>query len=74
MKKILSLEKILQQQGFGTRKECKYLIYHQRVLVNNILCDNPYAEFEVQNLQNPLIYLIISELRTVSNFSRRHIN
>lgn len=51
MKKILSLEKILQHQGFGTRKECKHLIYQQRVLVNNILCDNPYAEFEIQNLQ-----------------------
>lgn len=51
MKNILSLEKILQHQGFGTRRECKYLIYHQRVLVNNILCDNPYAEFEIQNLQ-----------------------
>lgn len=50
MKKILSLEKILQQQGFGTRRECKHLIYQQKVLVNNILCDNPYAEFEIENL------------------------
>ncbi len=50
MQKILTLEKILQQQGFGTRKECKHLIYHKKVLVNNILCDNPYSEFEVENL------------------------
>lgn len=50
MQNTLTLEKILQQQGFGTRKECRYLIYHKKVLVNNILCDNPYSEFELENL------------------------
>lgn len=41
------LERLLQSQGLGTRRECRALIHAGRVTVNDALCDDPYVEFNV---------------------------
>lgn len=46
----MQLDRILQKHGFGTRKGCRSLIRHERVLVNGQLCDDPFAEFDTQGL------------------------
>ena len=50
MAKKSSLERILHSQGFGTRKACRILVRHDNVTVNGVPCDNPFAEFDTQNL------------------------
>lgn len=51
MAKKLDLERILQRQGFGTRKMCRILIVNEEVTVNGELCNDPDATFELENLQ-----------------------
>ncbi len=46
MMRAMQLEKILQSQGFGSRKECRALVRAGLVRVENALCDNPFAEFD----------------------------
>jgi 16S rRNA pseudouridine516 synthase len=46
----MQLERILQKHGFGTRKECRSLIRHNRVAVNGELCDDPFIECETLGL------------------------
>ncbi len=46
----MQLDRILQKHGFGTRKGCRSLIRHERVQVNGLLCDDPFAEFDTQGL------------------------
>lgn len=50
----LTLEKLLQSQGFGSRKQCRNLILAQRVRVGSgvqqRLCDAPSTEFDAENL------------------------
>jgi 16S rRNA pseudouridine516 synthase len=46
----MQLERILQKHGFGTRKECRSLIRHNRVAVNGELCDDPFIECETAGL------------------------
>jgi 16S rRNA pseudouridine516 synthase len=46
----MQLERILQKHGFGTRKECRSLIRHNRVAVNGELCDDPFNECETSGL------------------------
>ncbi|MFV0371314.1 MAG: pseudouridine synthase [Azonexus sp.] len=46
----MQLERILQSQGFGTRKDCRVLIRHRRVTVNGVLCENPFAEYATDGL------------------------
>ena len=46
----MQLERILQKHGFGTRKECRSLIRHERVAVNGELCDDPFIECETLGL------------------------
>ncbi len=50
MAKKLDLERILKQQGFGSRKLCRIMILNEEVTVNGEVCDDPDAEFELENL------------------------
>jgi len=43
--KPMHLERLLQSQGFGTRKECRTLIRSERVSIAGTPCDDPFAEF-----------------------------
>ncbi|MEW5769206.1 MAG: 16S rRNA pseudouridine(516) synthase [Pseudomonadota bacterium] len=46
----MQLERILQSQGFGTRKACRALIRHGAVEVAGRPCDDPFAEFDPEGL------------------------
>ena len=46
----MQLERILQSQGFGSRKECRAMIRHHLVTVNGEACDDPFAEFSTAGL------------------------
>lgn len=46
----LTLEKILQSQGFGTRRECRELIDDGEITINGEVVDNPNAKFETDGL------------------------
>ena len=46
----MELEKILQRQGFGTRKGCRALIRAGRVAVNGEVCDNPFVDLPTDGL------------------------
>ncbi len=48
--KPLPIDKILQQQGFGTRAYCRALIETGEVLVNDALCEDPDQLFELDDL------------------------
>ena len=50
MAKKLDLERILKNQGFGSRKLCRIMILNEEITVNGELCDDPDAEFELENL------------------------
>ena len=47
----MTLDRILQSQGFGTRRYCGDLIGAGLVEVNGELCEDPRAQFEVDGLQ-----------------------
>jgi len=51
MAKKLDLERILHKQGFGSRKLCRIMIINEEVTVNGELCDDPDAEFKLENLR-----------------------
>lgn len=46
----ISLERILSKQGFGTRKQCRLMIINEEITVYGALCDDPDAEFALENL------------------------
>ena len=50
MAKTLDLERILHKQGFGARKLCRIIILNEEITVNGELCDDPDAEFSLENL------------------------
>ncbi len=50
MAKKLDLERILSKQGFGTRKLCRIMIINEEITVNGTMCDDPDAEFSLENL------------------------
>lgn len=50
MAKKLSIERILHNQGFGSRKLCRIMIINQQITVNGTLCDDPDATFNTENL------------------------
>ena len=50
MAKKLDIERILHKQGFGTRKMCRILIVNEEITVNGQICDDPKAQFELENL------------------------
>jgi 16S rRNA pseudouridine516 synthase len=47
----MTLDRILQSQGFGTRRYCGDLVAAGMVEVNGEVCDDPSAQFEVEGLQ-----------------------
>ncbi len=49
--KKLSLEKMLNKQGFGTRKQCRIMILNEEITVNGEMCDEPDKTFDLENLQ-----------------------
>ncbi len=49
--KKLSLEKLLKNQGFGSRKLCRIMIINEEITVNGELCDDPDAELPLENLR-----------------------
>ncbi len=46
----MTLEKILQRQGFGSRKLCRNLILQRRVEIGNSVCADPDCRFETNGL------------------------
>lgn len=46
----MTLEKLLQSQGFGSRRQCRNLILDGRVAVDGIPCLQPGAEFAPENI------------------------
>ncbi|MDE1544467.1 16S rRNA pseudouridine(516) synthase [Dechloromonas agitata] len=46
----MQLERLLQKHGFGTRKGCRALIRQERVAVNGVVCDDPFAEIPTDDL------------------------
>jgi len=51
MAKKLDLERILKNQGFGSRKLCRIMILNEEITVNGELCNDPDAEFILENLR-----------------------
>ena len=49
-KKTLPIERILHKQGFGARKLCRIMVANDEVTVNGSPCDDPFAEFDLDNL------------------------
>jgi len=47
----VEFERILRSQGFGSRPECRALICSGRVSVNGVLCDDPYADFDIEGFE-----------------------
>ncbi|MFC3111171.1 16S rRNA pseudouridine(516) synthase [Undibacterium arcticum] len=48
---LLSLEKILHSQGFGSRKLCRIMVFNGRVTIAGALCDDPQREIETDRFQ-----------------------
>lgn len=46
----MQLEKILQTQGFGSRKECRRLVESGQVLVDGVACGDPSADLAPEGL------------------------
>ncbi|MEW5892782.1 MAG: 16S rRNA pseudouridine(516) synthase [Pseudomonadota bacterium] len=46
----MQLERILQSQGFGSRKQCRAMIRHGLVAIGDAICDDPFIELEPQDL------------------------
>lgn len=46
----MQLERILQKHGFGTRKGCRAMIRDERVAINGVVCDDPFAEIDTAGL------------------------
>mgnify|MGYP001765310180 FL=1 len=46
----MQLERLLQKNGFGTRKACRSLIRQERVALNGTVCDDPFAEVDTAGL------------------------
>jgi 16S rRNA pseudouridine516 synthase len=66
---LMQLERILHSQGFGARKLCRILVRTNRVTVNGLPCDDPFAEFPTDDLHfsvdgetwpyQPQVYLML---------------
>lgn len=46
----MQLERLLQKHGFGTRKDCRSLIRHERVALNGQICADPFVEVVTTDL------------------------
>ena len=49
-RKAISLERILHGQGFGTRRECRALIRHGQVCIEDTVCEDPDQVFDSEGL------------------------
>ena len=47
----MQLERILQSQGFGTRRECRALVRLERVTVGGEMVDDPFVELDPEGLE-----------------------
>lgn len=47
----MELTRVLQSQGFGSRKECQRLVHDGRVTVRGAPCDDPRVDFDVADLE-----------------------
>ena len=47
----MQLERLLRSQGFGSRPECRALVYGGRVAIAGVVCDDPYADFDGDGLE-----------------------
>ena len=47
----MQLERILQSQGFGSRRECRARIRSGQVLINGRRCDDPFADHPTADLE-----------------------
>ncbi len=47
----MQLERLLQRQGFGSRKACRVLVRQGRVAVAGRTCDDPFAELDPAGLE-----------------------
>ena len=47
----MQLERILQSQGFGSRKQCRALIRHGAVGIGDEICEDPFLELDPQGLE-----------------------
>jgi 16S rRNA pseudouridine516 synthase len=47
----MQLERLLRSQGFGSRPECRALIYSGKVSINGICCEDPFAEYEPEGCE-----------------------
>lgn len=47
----MQLERILQSQGFGTRRECRALILNGHCAVSGQIVDDPASEFDPEGLE-----------------------
>lgn len=46
----MKLERILQSQGFGSRRQCQALVLRGAVTVDDVVCDDPSADFDTDGL------------------------
>lgn len=46
----MKLERILQSQGFGSRRQCQALVLRGAVAVEDVVCDDPSADFDTDGL------------------------
>jgi 16S rRNA pseudouridine516 synthase len=46
----MQLERLLQKQGFGTRRDCRFLVRHERVALNGQICADPFADVATDGL------------------------
>jgi len=67
----MELERILRSQGFGSRPECRAMVFSGRVAVEGVVCDDPFAEFspdglsfsvdEEQFIVRQFVYLLLNK-------------
>lgn len=47
----MQLDRILQSQGFGSRKQCRAMVRHGLVAIGDEVCEDPFIELDPQGLQ-----------------------
>lgn len=47
----MELERLLRAQGFGSRPECRALVYAGRVALGGAVCDDPFAEVDPEGCE-----------------------
>jgi 16S rRNA pseudouridine516 synthase len=47
----MQLDRIMQSQGFGSRRECRGMVRRGRVAVDGAVCEDPFAEYEPEGFE-----------------------